>query len=117
MLTYCHMYNIDVEDEYLGVRRILDVEPTVGCIVKQYCTEGYVPWEIMKIVPNGTSFGDNPCIKAWVKIHPYVKTHCNHQWEISPVLLLSNPPQHTRKCNKCNEEQIFNYGTANWTKR
>ena len=112
MLTYVHYYT--EEGIYLDHGKILDVEPHIGYIVKQHMTEGYEPWEIVKIEPNGTSFGDNPFIKATVKIHPYVKTHCDHEWNIGGITLTSSPPQHLRTCNKCNKQEKFSYGKAKW---
>ena len=112
MLTYVHYYTED--GTYLDHGKILDVEPHIGYIVEKHKTEGYEPWEIVKIEPNGTSFGNNPFIKATVKIHPYVKTHCRHEWVNSSVVLLSNPPQFVRKCSKCKKEERFSYGSAKW---
>ena len=114
MLTYVHYYT--EEGTYLDHGKILDVEPHVGYIVERYKIEGYEPWEIVKIEPNDppTVFNNSPFIKATVKIHPYVKTHCRHEWVISDVVLLSNPPQHLRICNKCNKQEKFNYGKAKW---
>ena len=112
MLTYVHYY--DEEGNYLDHGKILDVEPTVGYTVERYCTEGYIPWEILSIQENGKSFGDYPFIKATVKVHPFIKTHCRHEWEnsISPQIIT----KFLRKCKKCGLKEEFNYGTAKWTK-
>jgi hypothetical protein len=113
VLTYVHFYN-DETGEYLDHGKILDIEPTVGYVHQRYTKEGYIPWEIVKIEDKGTTFGDNPFIGATVKIHPFVKTHCDHEWKNSNVFLLSSPPKHTRICNKCNKKETFSYGTAKW---
>lgn len=106
MLTYVHWY--DLEGNYLGHGKILDVEPTVGYVHERYQTEGYTPWIIERIVPRGVSFGNAPLIEAHVKVLPYVKTHCDHSWK---TLALTS-----RECVKCNERQKFDYGLAMWKK-
>jgi len=67
-----------------------------------------------KYTESGTVFNGRPFIGATVKIHPFVKTHCDHDWDNSNVLLLTSPPKHTRTCKKCNKREIFSYGTAKW---
>lgn len=110
LLTYVHYYS--EEGVYLDHGKILDLEPYVGYVVKQYKTEGYEPWEIVRIEINGTVFDNRPFIKATVKIHPYIKTHCNHVWvnSISPQIIT----KFERVCEKCNLQQTFSYGKAKW---
>lgn len=115
MLTYVHYYSEN--GTYIDHGRILDTEPYVGYIVKKYKTEGYEPWEIVKIENNRVVFEKFASIKATVKIHPYIKTHCDHEWESFETELLSVLPAFLRKCNKCNKEQWYNFGLSNWTER
>ena len=88
------------------------MEPHVGYIVKQYRIEGYEPWEIVKIEYNGTVFENRSLIKATVKIHPYVKTHCDHVWVNSTSLQIITTFE--RVCTKCNLQQKFSYEKAKW---
>jgi hypothetical protein len=111
MLTYVHYYT--EEGIYLDHGKILDIEPYVGYIVERHKIEGYEPWEIIKIESNGTSFGNNPFIKATVKRHPYVKTHCDHVWNTKQHAQII--PKFVRTCTKCNLNEEFTYGTAKWT--
>lgn len=112
MLTYVHYYT--EQGTYLDHGKILDVEPYVGYVVERHRTEGYEPWEIIKIEPNDppTVFNNSPFIKATVKIHPYVKTHCDHEWINPKPITISQ--QLTRHCSKCKLKQTFNYGLAKW---
>lgn len=110
MLTYVHYY--DEEGKFLDHGRILDVEPTVGYVVERYCTEGFIPWEIIDIVPNGTVFNNKPLIKATVKIHPFVKTHCDHHWINTTHAQII--PKFLRTCAKCGLYQEYTYGKSTW---
>lgn len=116
MLTYVHFY--DEQGKYLDHGKILDVEPYVGYVKKRHATEGYIPWEITMIVPDGTSFGDNPRIKATVKVHPYVKTHCNHEWlQDSGIKFSDSKISLHRQCQKCRKTQDYNFGKSMWENR
>ena len=112
LLTYTRVFDESGND--LGLVRILDVEPTVGYMITRYCTEGHIPWEITSIEENGTAFGKHRSIKATVKVHPYVKTHCDHVWNTkqSPQIIT----KFIRECKKCGLKEEFSYGTAKWTK-
>jgi hypothetical protein len=115
MLTYVHYYTEN--GTYLDHGKILDVEPYVGYIVERYKIEGYEPWEIVKIEKNGTVFENRSLIKATVKIHPYVKTHCDHDWDVENNLQLAvGVYGFTRICKKCNKSEKFDYVTARWIK-
>jgi len=112
LITYVHYYT--EEGIYIDHGKILDVEPHVGYVVKRYKTEGYEPWEIVKIEPNNppTVFNNIPFIKATVKIYPYVKTYCRHEWTNSISLQIIT--KFERICSKCSLKQEFNYGKAKW---
>lgn len=110
MLTYVHY--LSENGLYLDHGKILDIVPYVGYMVKQYKYEGYENWEILKIEDNGKSFGDNPFIKATVKIHPYIKTHCVHDWEITNSIQIIT--KFIRTCSKCKTQEEFEYGKAKW---
>jgi len=111
-LTYTRV--IDETGENLGLVRILDEEPFIGYMIVRYCKEGYIPWEILNIEDIGTTFGGHKHIKATVKVHPYVKTHCDHIWNTkqSPQIIT----KFVRECKKCALKEEFNYNTAMWTK-
>lgn len=114
VLTYVHYYT--EQGTYIDHGKILDVEPYVGYIVERHMTEGYEPWEIVKIEKNGAVYENKSLIKATVKIHPYVKTHCNHDWTVQNNLELAmGAAVFNRTCKKCNLFQKFDYGSAKWS--
>jgi hypothetical protein len=114
MLTYLHLLDIDNPDKSAEVYRLLDRELSVGMIIEKSVTEGYIPYEVISYTHIDKVFGDKDLYQVKIKKHPFVKTHCDHDWEISNSQQIII--KFFRICKKCNTKEEFEYGTAKWSK-
>lgn len=115
MLTYLHLVDIDKPNEPKEVYRLLDRELTVGMIIEKSQTEGYIPYEVVSFSHKDKVFGNRDLFEVQIKKHPFVKTHCKHEWYVSSNQFVTR--QHLeryRSCTKCNLQQKFNYGLGKW---
>ena len=111
MLTYLHLLDIDSPDKPVEVYRLLDRELSVGMILERSVKEGYIPYEVISYTHTEKVFGDTKLYVVKIKKHPFIKTHCDHEWDVINI-----NTDFSRTCNKCEMKQKFNYGTAQWTK-
>jgi hypothetical protein len=113
MLTYLHLLDIDNPDKPAEVYRLLDRELSVGMIIEKSVTEGYIPYEVISYTHIDKVFGDKDLYQVKIKKHPFIKTHCDHEWEVTNSVQIIT--KFFRTCKKCNTKEEFEYGTAKWT--
>lgn len=112
-LIYLHLVDIDdntskIFDTYRLLNRVL----TRGMIIEQYCKEGYIPFEGIDFTFKEKVFVDKELYEVKIKKLPFVKTHCDHEWINPKPITVSQ--ELIRHCEKCDEEQFFNYIKAKW---
>jgi hypothetical protein len=123
-VTYinCH----DENGHYLDKTKRLDEDINVGYIIQWSMKEGYENWEVTHILKEekenvqlqaGNSV-ERIIVHVKVKKHPYVKTHCDHEWKNSKssiqTLEAGSLQSFLRKCNKCSIQEKYNWGTCKW---
>lgn len=112
MLTYLHLVDIDKPNEPYEIYRLLDRELTVGMIIEKSQSEGYVPHEVISYTHKDKVFGDRDLYEVQIKKHPFIKTHCRHEWvNPKPITVAQHLIRH---CSKCNIQEKFNYGLGKW---
>ena len=112
--TYLHLLDIDRPDKPAEVYRLLDRELSVGMIIERSVKEGYIPYEVISYTHTEKVFGDTKLYVVKIKKHPFIKTHCDHEWDVINSLQIIT--KFFRTCKKCSLKEQFTYGTAQWTK-
>lgn len=110
-MSVLYLHLCDQEGNIFDHYKWLDKpEPIVGDLIERSKYEGYINYEVTEII----SKNDIVC-KVKVKEHPFVKTYCDHKWEISTNIQLTSTNSHNRKCNKCGKAETYNIVTCKWS--